>query len=283
MTSTESRAAQHIPNHGGSDTPRRTSLLHPVVAVAAIAVLTTTIGCSANLSDSVVDADRSPTSAANAAQTPGATVRGSAPAPITLTAAAATVPEGGSFTLTAKLPADAVGPVGFYDQNIVRDDKGIGVATIVDGTATLRQSTTALGPGIDHKISASWGGDAKYAASDSSPITLTVTAGKIPLEVPVTTFQAGSWGNGIIFEASGLQPNRPVTLVLIKITGPAARTEATKDVNTDSTGGLSSVWVPSEPPVAADASGYPKYEVYAYQDVAGSPPELMSIVALDIT
>jgi hypothetical protein len=95
------------------------------------------------------------------------------PAPMTLTASSAEVTEGQAPTLTVKLPTDASGQVGFYDEAQPGTDKGIGTADIVNGVAMLSAPTRVLGVGT-HDIHASFGGDNLYAANDSNVVTVTV-------------------------------------------------------------------------------------------------------------
>jgi hypothetical protein len=75
---------------------------------------------------------------------------------------------------TLKMPADATGEVGFYNLSLPGADKGIGVAPIIDGTATLRTPTKALLLG-HNDIQASYHGNDAYAAHDSNTVTVTVT------------------------------------------------------------------------------------------------------------
>jgi hypothetical protein len=80
--------------------------------------------------------------------------------------------EGERTTLTAMLPPDAVGEVGFYDASRPGPDKGIGTAPIRDGRAELTVDTSAFGEGTEHAITASWGGDSNYEPGDSSSVTV---------------------------------------------------------------------------------------------------------------
>jgi hypothetical protein len=94
---------------------------------------------------------------------------------MTLSASAAEVADGQAPVLNVDMPADATGEVGFYNSALPGQDKGIGVAKIVDGVATLDTPTRALLPGAN-AISASYGGDEVYAANDSNKVTVTVEA-----------------------------------------------------------------------------------------------------------
>jgi hypothetical protein len=76
---------------------------------------------------------------------------------------------------TLRMPADATGEAGFYNLSLPGPDKGIGVAPIIDGTATLRTPTKALLPG-QNDIQASYLGNDKYAAHDSNTVTVTVSS-----------------------------------------------------------------------------------------------------------
>lgn len=93
--------------------------------------------------------------------------------PMALAASAASLGYDEDLTLTAMLPLDATGTVGFYDQSIPGPDKGIGTAKIVRGVATLTNPTRTLDVG-SHRITASYGGDNRYTAADASPVTVTV-------------------------------------------------------------------------------------------------------------
>jgi hypothetical protein len=65
------------------------------------------------------------------------------------------------------MPTDATGTVGFYNQAQPGTDKGIVVATIKDGVATVTSPTRPLPVGTN-RISAFYLGDSKYAANDSN-------------------------------------------------------------------------------------------------------------------
>jgi len=97
---------------------------------------------------------------------------------MSLSASVTQVTEGQSPVFTMRMPTDAtgeVGEVGFYDLSLPGSDKGIGVAPIVDGVATLRTPTRPLLLG-QSMIQASYGGSAIYAANDSNMVTVTVIA-----------------------------------------------------------------------------------------------------------
>ena len=94
---------------------------------------------------------------------------------MTLTANSTALPSGSAPILTVKLPDDIdMGSVGFYDDQIPGSDKGIGVADIKAGVATLTSPTRPL-PDGRNMIHASYGGEeGVYAATDSNVITVTV-------------------------------------------------------------------------------------------------------------
>ena len=98
-------------------------------------------------------------------------------------ASSTTVSWGQPVALTATLPADATGDVGFYDDVNGGCDghtgsgslcQGLGTATLYDGTATLPNPDVALEIGT-HELHASWGGDTHYNPGDSNAVTVTVT------------------------------------------------------------------------------------------------------------
>jgi hypothetical protein len=112
------------------------------------------------------------------------------PAPITLSASSLQVPWGQPPTLTATLPGDATGIVGFYDDVKGGCDgqtgsgsvcQGLGTTTVLNGTAQLTTLTSVLSLG-SHAIHASYlgnttayNGDAHYLPSTSAPVTVTVS------------------------------------------------------------------------------------------------------------
>ncbi|HTT92693.1 MAG TPA: Ig-like domain-containing protein, partial [Acidimicrobiales bacterium] len=109
---------------------------------------------------------------------------------------------GQPVALTATLPADATGTVGFYDDvNGGCEDsatpgaacQGLGVANIRDGQAVLSNVTVPLGVGT-HYLHASYGGDTHYVANDSTPVTVTVSKAspQVTLSVNGTVFPVGS-------------------------------------------------------------------------------------------
>lgn len=79
------------------------------------------------------------------------------PAPMHLTATPDRVVIGHNPVLTVTMPSDATGYVGFYDSALPGADKGIGVARIVDGVATLTTPSRPLEIGTHH-VHASYGG-----------------------------------------------------------------------------------------------------------------------------
>jgi hypothetical protein len=95
------------------------------------------------------------------------------PAPMRLSASPTTVPLGQAPVLTVQMPSDATGTVGFYDTTVPGTDKGIGVAPIINGVATLTSPSRPLVQG-DNSIYAWFGGDAKWAAHSSNTVPITV-------------------------------------------------------------------------------------------------------------
>ena len=91
-----------------------------------------------------------------------------------ISASTTQVLEGQAPVLTAHLPGDATGSVGFYNSALSGSDKGIGTAPIINGIATLTAPTRPLLLG-QNPISAYYGGDQNYAANGSNPVTITVT------------------------------------------------------------------------------------------------------------
>ena len=97
-------------------------------------------------------------------------------------------------TLRAKLPADATGIMGFYDDvNGGCDFSGkpgarcveLGLVQITDGVATLLVEARPLGVGA-HSIHASYTGDARYAANDSASIPVDVRKGNPALHLRIS-------------------------------------------------------------------------------------------------
>jgi hypothetical protein len=93
------------------------------------------------------------------------------------------VVEGSNPVFTVVMPGDATGYVGFYDTSFSGADKGIGVAPLVDGVATLVVPTRPLILG-ENIIQASYGGSSIYVANDSNRVTVTVVSATEA--VPVT-------------------------------------------------------------------------------------------------
>jgi hypothetical protein len=116
------------------------------------------------------------TGSASAAQL--APAAGPAPS-MTLTASATEVLLGEAPVLTVAMPADATGTVGFYDFARPGADKGIGVAPIIDGVATLTAPDRPLVLGAN-PIQASYGGNEIYGPADSNIVTVTVVYQLIP-------------------------------------------------------------------------------------------------------
>jgi hypothetical protein len=76
-------------------------------------------------------------------------------------------------TLSLRMPSNATGYVGFYDEDQPGTDKGIGTADLVDGVATFTMPARTLTLGTHH-IHASYGGDGRYLPNDSNMVTVTV-------------------------------------------------------------------------------------------------------------
>ncbi len=91
-----------------------------------------------------------------------------------ISASTTQVVEGQAPVLTAHLPGDATGSVGFYNSALSGSDQGIGTAPIIDGIATLTAPTRPLLLG-QNPVSAYYGGDQNYAANGSNPVTINVT------------------------------------------------------------------------------------------------------------
>jgi hypothetical protein len=90
-------------------------------------------------------------------------------APMTLSASSTHVLVGEAPpVLTVPVPADATGHVGFYDAARAGDDKGIGVAPIVDGVATLGAPDRPLVLG-ENPIQAVYGGTRRTARVTRTP------------------------------------------------------------------------------------------------------------------
>ncbi len=124
-----------------------------------------------------------------------------APAPISLSVASANVSWGQPVVLTATLPADATGSVGFYDDVNGGCEsstapgavcQGLGVAPIEDGQATLSNVTAPLGVGT-HYLHASYGGDTHFLPKSSDPVTVIVSKAtpQLGLSVSGTVFPVG--------------------------------------------------------------------------------------------
>ena len=114
----------------------------------------------------------------------------SATATTTNLAASNTTPASGTpITLTATVsPNAATGTVTFKDGTTT-----IGTATLSSGTATLSNVTLASG---SHSLTASYPGDANYAASTSNTVTVTVAAAPPPssgtFDSNTTTFDSAT-------------------------------------------------------------------------------------------
>ena len=102
------------------------------------------------------------------------------PAPhMTLTASSTVVRLSEPPVLTVHMPADATGEVGFYDFARPGADKGIGLAPIIDGVATLTAPDRPLVLG-ENPIQASYGGNAIYGPGDSNIVTVLAVNRLVP-------------------------------------------------------------------------------------------------------
>jgi trimeric autotransporter adhesin len=118
------------------------------------------------------------------------------PSGTTLATSATTTTYGTSVTLTATVtPAAATGTVYFYDGTVL-----LGSGTVSSGTAAF--STSTLGVST-HTITASYSGDATYAGSTSTAVTVTVSnpvvsAGSFTLTATNITASQGSSGSSTV-------------------------------------------------------------------------------------
>ena len=116
-----------------------------------------------------------------------------------LSASADAVDQGSAPVLTVNMPADATGTVGFYDAAQPGTDKGIGVAPIVDGVATLTAPSRPFPTG-DNAIRASYGGDDVYSANDSNLVNVTVKPAA-PMSLSALPNQV-TWGQGLLLSVT---------------------------------------------------------------------------------
>lgn len=113
------------------------------------------------------------TGAGNSALTVAVTLNVTAPAPpqattTTLAASPLSQTAGQPVTLTATVtPASATGTVAFFDGT-----SSLGSKPLVSGTATLSVSTLTIG---NHTLTASYSGDTNDSASNSGPVSVTIT------------------------------------------------------------------------------------------------------------
>ena len=129
---------------------------------------------------------------------------------ISLAAVPSSQTSGNPVTLTATVtPATATGTVTFLDGTT-----SVGTAQLSGGMATLAISTLAVG---SHTLSASYAGDAVDAASNSAPVSVTITSSNVP------SILAGGIVNAASFAiANGVgAPVSPGSLVAI-FTSPLA-------------------------------------------------------------
>ncbi len=124
-----------------------------------------------------------------------------AAAPISVSASSTSLTWGEPVTLTATLPANATGTVGFYDGALPGPDKGIGTAPIQHGTATLANPTIPLALGT-HSLYAWYGGDSHYLGGGSAPVTVTVSKAtpSMTLTVDGTDLSAGEEPKSLVVQ-----------------------------------------------------------------------------------
>ena len=115
---------------------------------------------------------------------------------------------GQPLTLTATVPVDETGSVGFYDSSGAVA-QGLGVAALHHGTATITLNTddSRLHQG-ENQITFSTGGDAQYLANDSAPVAVTIS----PKAPPVTLIVSGT-------DPVGYQPTSITASVPTGVTG----------------------------------------------------------------
>ena len=102
------------------------------------------------------------------------------PAPhMTLTAGSTVVRLSEPPVLTVHMPADATGEVGFYGFARPGADKGIGLAPVINGVATLTAPDRPLVLG-ENPIQASYGGNAIYGPGASSIVTVLAVNRLVP-------------------------------------------------------------------------------------------------------
>ncbi|HTT92692.1 MAG TPA: Ig-like domain repeat protein [Acidimicrobiales bacterium] len=122
-------------------------------------------------------------------------------APISVSASSTSLAWGQLVSLTATLPTNATGSVGFYDNSLPGPDKGIGTASIVHGQATLTDPTVPLAVGT-HSLYAWYGGDTHYLGGGSAPVAVTVSRATPTLALTVngTTLAAGQDPKSLVAE-----------------------------------------------------------------------------------
>jgi uncharacterized protein (TIGR03437 family) len=134
------------------------------------------------------------------------------PTTTTLTAVPASQTAGNPVTLTATVtPSTATGSVNFLDGTTQ-----VGSAALSSGVATLAISTLAVG---SHTLIAAYGGDANDAASNSSPVGVTIASGNTPSILAGGIVNAASYA-----QANGVgSPVAPGSLVAIFTSALAAQ------------------------------------------------------------
>jgi hypothetical protein len=146
------------------------------------------------------------------------TLVSAAPSTVTLAASAAVIPTGGAVTLTASIPASSGGivPTGIITFSDGATVLGTG-ALDARGAATF--IATALADGA-HSLTASYAGDAVYAASTSAAIGVTVgtITPTVSLSTSASTLVAGA---SVTFTATLSSPNGAPTGTVSFLEGTA--------------------------------------------------------------
>ena len=115
-------------------------------------------------------------------------------APLTISASSTQTAWGQPPSLIAKVPADATGRVGFYDdinggceysKQPGAKCQGLGGGQIMQGVATIPAPSPALGVG-SHSLHASYDGDARYAANDSANVVVNVGKGDPAMNLQIS-------------------------------------------------------------------------------------------------
>ena len=124
----------------------------------------------------------------------------------TVTVSPNPTPSGTPVTITATVPQGATGTVTFYDGTTP-----LGTATINNGTATISVPSFSQGT---HSITASYSGDANFAAGVSAPVSLVITAAADFALSNMTTAQSIPPGASASYNISITSVNAPFTNVV---------------------------------------------------------------------